>query len=670
MQSLQSLYDDAIFRLSALTWLEGLDLLLIVITFYLLLAWAQRKQAAFLLRGALLLGVILFIVTIVLPLPTFDWLVRGALLSMLITIPIIFQPEIRRFLEQLGRRAGINWTGRQTAAESNLSELAKAVGYFSAHHIGVLIVLEGNELLTDIIETGVTVSGPITEDLLQAIFYGENPLHDGAVILREDQVVAAGCVLPLTTRPLLQPGHRLGTRHRAAVGLSETSDALVVVVSEETGEISVAYRGVLYRPLTLTALRERLFDFYQPSTIPPPKLSLRGLTNNLLQTLKQRPSLPTTQQLFTHLGLFFMAILLALTFWSFVIDQTNPARRVLVENIPLRLEDTSSALSLMTPLPESVSAIIQTTEDVIIRRSAFQASVSLQGLSAGLHQVEVQVTSGLSPLRILSVDPTALDLELAPIISQTFSITIDLANQENMSPAFQMVRVPLATPNEVQIVGPQPLVNKVSQVRARISLANASGSFQELLPLEALDDLGRPVSGLTLQPAQAQISVTIQRRLNALDVGVRAITENSPPAGYWLSDLRVTPASLTLQGDPSQLAELESYVDTLPIDISQASGDFTMDIPLNLPASIQAVDSAGITRKTVTVTARITPRQGDLVLTKEVELLGSTRNIRLSIDPPEGGWFRNRIPLVCGIICDSRYATRNRCVPEKRKSGF
>jgi YbbR domain-containing protein len=178
-------------------------------------------------------------------------------------------------------------------------------------------------------------------------------------------------------------------------------------------------------------------------------------------------------------------------------------------------------------------------------------------------------------------------------------------------------------------------VNKVSQVRARISLANASGSFQELLPLEALDDLGRPVSGLTLQPAQAQISVTIQRRLNALDVGVRAITENSPPAGYWLSDLRVTPASLTLQGDPSQLAELESYVDTLPIDISQASGDFTMDIPLNLPPSIQAVDSAGITRKTVTVTARITPRQGDLVLTKEVELLGSTRNIRLSIDPPE-----------------------------------
>ncbi len=632
MESLQSLYDDIVFRLFARTWIEQLDLILVFITFYLLLVWAQRRQAAFLLRGALLLGIFLFIITIILPLPTFDWLVRGALLAIVIPIPIIFQPEIRRFLERIGRTVGISFSTRHTAAENTLAELARAVEYFAANQIGVLIAIEGNDSLNDIIQTGVRVTGPVTQDLLQAIFYGENPLHDGAVIVHEDRVLAAGCVLPLTTRPLLQPGRRLGTRHRAAVGLSETSDALVIVVSEETGEISVARNGAMHRPLTLTRLREQLFNFYMPRQTTYTSFSIRKLIREFIANLRKRPLRITPRELWGQIGLMFVAFLLALTVWAFVIEQTNPARRVAIEDIPLRVEGQSAELTLMTDIPNTIDTVIETTENAIIRHSGFQAIVSLADLQPGLHQIEVQVNSGISPIRILSVDPSSVDLELAQSISRTFTVSPEITNEDRLPSSVLIVRAPTTNPGEVQVTGPEPLVSQINQVRARISVANATASLNEFRPLDALNEQGEVIDGVTIDPAQVQVSVGIQRRFNALDVGVRAVIENTPPPNYWLSSVQVIPASVTLQGNREQLNEIENFVSTFPVDISEALGDFTIEIPLNLPADLQAIDGDGNAIKTVTVIARITPRSGDLVITKSIPIIGPNRE-DATIDP-------------------------------------
>jgi YbbR domain-containing protein len=353
--------------------------------------------------------------------------------------------------------------------------------------------------------------------------------------------------------------------------------------------------------------------------------------------LAHRPTLPTAQQLMSNLSSIFIAAILALAVWSFVIEQTNPARRALVEGISLRVQDIPTGTTLTATPPATVSVLVQTTDNTLqtLRPSAFQATVSLAGLQAGLHQLPILVNSSASPVRVLEVDPSMLDLELAPIISRTLPIAIELVNQENLSPAFQIVRVPVATPNEVEISGPKPLVEQVNQIRARMPVANVNGSTQELRPLEALDEAGHPVAGLKLQPTEARINLTVQQRLNALDVGVRAITENSPPPGYWLSDLQVSPASLTLQGDPILLAQLESYVDTLPVDISEATGDLTVQIPLNLTAGVQAVDSSGNIIKTVSVTARVTPRRGDLVVTRPVQLIGLGNNSNVTANPSE-----------------------------------
>lgn len=635
MDFLQSLYDNIIFRLSIRTWMEWLDLLLVILTFYAALNWARRRQAAFLLRGALLVAVILFVVTIVLPFPTFDWLIRGVLVAMLIAAPVIFHPELRRLLERLGRIVGLAWGVQHTIAENVTTELIKTVDALSIKKTGALIVLEGNSSLADIIETGVPIGGRMTHDLLQTIFYGENPLHDGAVIIREDRILAASCVLPLTQRSLAYTERRFGTRHRAAVGLSERSDALVVVVSEETGKISVARQGRLYRHISSSHLREKLVDFHMPSRRrQTQQFSWRQMLSRLGKNLRHRPNVPNQQQLLTQVVMIFVASLFALTFWTFVIEQTNPPRREVVENISLRVEDESAGLILLEPLPETVSAVVQTTDQAFpsLRPGSFQAVVSLEGIAPGIQRLPIQVTPSIPEVRILSIDPPAVDVELARVISQTHPVEVDLENQQNMSPAYRVVDVSKASPAEVQVTGPEPLVQRVSQVRAAISVANITDSLQgELRPVEAVDEAGRSIEGVTFQPSQVRVSVSIERRLNAIDVGIRAVTENTPPPGYWLSDLQVTPSSVTLQGDPDQLTTIDGFIDTLPVDLSGAVGDLTMETPLILAPTLQAIDGEGNSVRTVTVVARVIPRIGDLAISqKSVELLNVPRGTRVT----------------------------------------
>jgi diadenylate cyclase len=636
MTQLESLYEDIIFRLTELTWVGVLDLLLVAFTFYLLLNLMRRSRAAsFLLRGALGLGFLLFVVSILLPLPAFDWLVRMALLTTLIATPIIFQPEIRRLLERLGRSTGLTRAVRQTTTEQMIPRLVRAAESMADSKTGALIVLEGNEPLQNVLETGVYIGGQVTSELLEAIFYPENPLHDGAIVIREDQIVAAGCVLPLTQQ-LLNFTHRLGTRHRAAVGVSESSEALAIVVSEETGKVSIARQGQLQYGLDSAALREQLFAFHKPPTPDQTTFSGWNLIGQIGRSIWQRPAQLDSRQFFDNLALFLSAILLATVFWMYLLEQTVPAKRVRFQSISLRVEGTPSpGVTLITQPPDSVSAIIQTTEQVFdtLSTDSFQAIVSLQDLSSGLHHLPVQVNSGASQVRVLSVEPPAVDLELAPVATRTISISPNLVNQQSLSPAYELVGSPTTLPDQVQVIGPAPLVERVSQVQTSISVANATTSLREIRPLKALDEAGREVTGVTLQPAQAQVNVAIWRRFNAVDVGVRAVTSGALPSGYWLSGLSVNPSIVTLQGDREQLVEIGSFIDTLPVDISQSTSDLAVEIPLNLPPDIQALDSNGNLIKTVTLLARISPRRGDLAITRPVELSGVQPGTTVTVDP-------------------------------------
>ncbi|NLY86969.1 MAG: TIGR00159 family protein [Clostridiales bacterium] len=243
-----------------------IDIVIVAYLLYKLFGFIKKTRAQQLFRGVFLV-IAIFFVSQILGLNLLNWLLRSLLTVGIIAVVILFQPEIRRGLEQIGRRGVIPMQFRDIGNEelyATVHKIVDSVDDFSSMKTGALMVIEGETMLSDIIETGVVVDAEMSVRLLGNIFYEGSPLHDGAVIIRGIRVYAASCVLPLTNRTTL--GKNLGTRHRAGLGLSEVSDAFVIIVSEETGAISVAQNGELKRFLDLKTLEKMLLDLYITTT--------------------------------------------------------------------------------------------------------------------------------------------------------------------------------------------------------------------------------------------------------------------------------------------------------------------------------------------------------------------------------------------------------------------
>lgn len=256
LQTIQRLFST--FRVTDL-----IDILVIAVIIYYLIILVKETRAEQLIKG-------FFAILIVAQLSdwfnlyTVKWLVSNLLTVGLILVIVVFQPELRRAFERLGRSQGWLLSFVTSPEESTqllqIDEISRAATSLSRQKIGALIVLEGTTGLNDIVETGTEINGLVTAELLINIFIPNTPLHDGAVIIKDDRVKAAGAFLPLTENSNL--ARELGTRHRAALGISERSDAIVIVVSEETGLISIAQDGVLSRRIDEVTMREILTKFY------------------------------------------------------------------------------------------------------------------------------------------------------------------------------------------------------------------------------------------------------------------------------------------------------------------------------------------------------------------------------------------------------------------------
>lgn len=236
-----------------------LDLLVVTLIAYWLLWVAQGTRAIQLIRGIAILLALTFLLGSWLKLTTLNWLLTQIWPAMLIAVPVLFAPELRRALEQLGQTE--SWLphfsqGKTEARERTVEELVRAAAQLSRNRYGALMILERETGLQNFVERGVPIDAYLTRQLLINIFYPNSPLHDGAVVVRDDRIAAASVVLPLTDN--ISATGQLGTRHRAAIGVSEVSDALAVVVSEETGQIAVAHNGRLIRNLDQDRLRRVL----------------------------------------------------------------------------------------------------------------------------------------------------------------------------------------------------------------------------------------------------------------------------------------------------------------------------------------------------------------------------------------------------------------------------
>lgn len=244
-----------------LTWVDIVEILIISFLFYHILIWVKSTRAWNLFKGIIVILVFVLLAALF-QMSTILWIAENTLNVGLIAIVVIFQPELRKALENLGGRnrlvnfLNLSKSDSKKFSDHTIDELIKAAFAMGKVKTGALIVIEDEIVLNEYVRTGIDVDALVSSQLLINIFEKNTPLHDGAVIIRGDRVVAATCYLPLSDS--LSLSKDLGTRHRAAVGISEASDSLTIAVSEETGKISVTLRGQIYRDVDAGFLREQL----------------------------------------------------------------------------------------------------------------------------------------------------------------------------------------------------------------------------------------------------------------------------------------------------------------------------------------------------------------------------------------------------------------------------
>lgn len=267
---IDSLIDNLSFVFERLDPFGILDVILVTAIFFIILRWLRDTQALVLLRGVLLVIALISLLTSLEVLPAFSWLMRTTLPAMLLVIPVIFAPEIRRALERLGRAGAILDGGRATTSteiQGTITSVVGATSRLADRRHGALIVLQRSDSLEEYIQSGVRMVSEVSPELILQIFYPNTPLHDGAVIIVGSKLVSASSVLPLSASGVLSksPERQMGLRHRAALGVSEVSDAVAIVVSEETGSISVVNTGRMIRRLDAERLENILRALYRPS---------------------------------------------------------------------------------------------------------------------------------------------------------------------------------------------------------------------------------------------------------------------------------------------------------------------------------------------------------------------------------------------------------------------
>ncbi len=255
MEAISNALDRSISYLSTMGLSDFIDILIVAYILYKAITFVKKTNAFNLAKG-LILFVLVLAISELFSLSVINFLLRNALELGLIALLILFQPEIRRVLERMGAHFLTSRSGNSTDMDSDIAQIILACKDMSDSRTGALIVFERNVSLTSTMGTGTVVNADITAELIKNIFFNKAPLHDGALIIRDSKIAAAGCTLPLTQKVNLSK--ELGMRHKAGLGMSEHSDAVIVIVSEETGAISLAIDGMLKRHLNPAMLDKLL----------------------------------------------------------------------------------------------------------------------------------------------------------------------------------------------------------------------------------------------------------------------------------------------------------------------------------------------------------------------------------------------------------------------------
>ena len=422
-------------------WFDLVDIAIVAFLIYEFLKLIRRTRAAQMVAGVVLVFG-LYYASERAPLSTVNWLIRDMFGYMVFAAIVLFQADIRRALSNLGRAPFFRYLARPTTTDETIEEVVVVATMLASRRIGAIIAIERQIGLRNYIESGIPLDSSVTYDLLLSIFQTESPLHDGAVIIQDNRVAAAACFLPLTVNPRLS--RELGSRHRAAIGITEESDAVAVIVSEETGHVSLALDGQIERSLQPDQLRFRL-----------EALMLRTQLGTRQRVGGRERGGVMVLQLFRDLSLKGFSLALAVLLWLTVAGEPVVERGL---EVPLEFENIPSQLEIAGRPPETIHVRVRGSSGVLNRLETGEVVVvlDLSDERAGHRLFDLFAAGRVDApngVEVMSVLPSTVALTLETVGSPR-TVRIVPAIEGEPAEGLAVGRI-VVTPTAVEVMGPE-----------------------------------------------------------------------------------------------------------------------------------------------------------------------------------------------------------------------
>lgn len=330
----------------------------------------------------------------------------------------------------------------------------------------------------------------------------------------------------------------------------------------------------------------------------------------------------------SQISSLIIAVCFAIILWGVATSDENPTREAYYSDmLPIEIQNRADNLMVYQKTFETVRIKVrapQASWDDLVRES-FHAIVDLYALKAGTHQLRVQVQSTDSRVRITSIEPATINVQLEEIKRRDFDLHSDVLDAP---PVGYTARTPIIAPSKVTISGPAILVDQVTEAVADIYLRGAKQTVERDITIAARDVLGNLITGVVISPTLASVRVPIEQRVGYKDVSIRTVLKGAAASGYWVSNIVASPSTTTIVGNPDILAKVSGYVETVPIDVTGATADISKRAALSLPEGISVLSNEGIT-----VQVSVTPILGGQTVRRKVLLQGLARNLTATISP-------------------------------------
>jgi len=336
----------------------------------------------------------------------------------------------------------------------------------------------------------------------------------------------------------------------------------------------------------------------------------------------------STRHLWDELGSIALALVLALAIWVLAIYEENPPKTELFpQGIPIEIVEKDERLVILGDIVEEMQITVRASKSSweSLTPSSFRAFINLEGLKAGLHEVEVQVECPDRSVEILKKEPEKVAIRLEELKTKELTVRVDISG----APAQGYIdKNPTVTPSKVKVVGPGSIVDRVATVVAEVHLWEAKDTIEKMAVLSPLDEKGESLGGVDLDPTQVRVRVPIEQRLGYKDVAVRVLWEGQVASGYRISNISVKPSIVTVTGSPSAIEEIPGYLQTMLVDIEGATADIVERLLLTLPDGITTLGEQG-----VLVKINVTAIESSLTIRRELIIQGLDQSLEASLSP-------------------------------------